>query len=79
MDLELQDKIIVVTGGSKGIGHAITNLLSDEKAIPFIVSRDKKSILNTVEQIEKKEEMFLCIGRINRPPTRKGGNKKGYF
>ena len=54
MDLELQDKIIVVTGGSKGIGHAITNLLSDEKAIPFIVSRDKKSILNTVEQIEKK-------------------------
>ena len=20
--------------------------------------------------------MFLCIGRINRPPTRKGGNKK---
>ena len=44
MDLELQDKIIV-TGGSKGIGHAITNLLSDEKAIPFIVSRDKKVYL----------------------------------
>ena len=54
MDLNLQDKIIIVTGGSKGIGHAITNLLAEEKAIPFIVSRDEKTILETIEKIEKK-------------------------
>ena len=54
MDLNLQDKIIIVTGGSKGIGHAITNLLAEEKAIPFIVSRDEKTIQETVGKIEKK-------------------------
>ena len=54
MDLNLQDKIIIVTGGSKGIGHAITNLLAEEKAIPFIVSRDEKTILETIGKIKKK-------------------------
>ena len=54
MDLNLQDKIIIVTGGSKGIGHAITNLLAEEKAIPFIVSRDEKTIQETIEKIEKR-------------------------
>ena len=54
MNLLLQDKVVIVTGGSKGIGHAITHVLADEGAIPFIVSRDEKSILKTVEVIEKK-------------------------
>jgi L-fucose dehydrogenase len=54
MNLKLQDKVILVTGGSKGIGQAITKLLAEEKAIPFIVSRDEESILETVQQIEKK-------------------------
>ena len=54
MDLNLEEKIIIVTGGSKGIGHAITNLLAEEKAIPFIVSRDEKTIQKTIEKIEKK-------------------------
>lgn len=54
MNLLLQDKVVIVTGGSKGIGHAITHVLSDEGAIPFIVSRDEKSILETVEEIDKK-------------------------
>ena len=80
MDLNLQDKIIIVTGGSKGIGHAITNLLAEEKAIPFIVSRDEKTILETIEKIEKKGgQVFLCTGRTNRSPTRKGSSGKGHF
>jgi len=54
MNLNLQDKVIVVTGGSKGIGQAITKLLAEEGATPFIVSRDEKSILETVQQVEKK-------------------------
>ncbi len=54
MNLQLQNKVIIVTGGSKGIGHAITHVLADEGAIPFIVSRDEKSVLKTVQQIQKK-------------------------
>jgi L-fucose dehydrogenase len=54
MDLMLQEKIILVTGGSKGIGHAISHVLAADGAIPFIVSRDEKSILQTKEEIEKK-------------------------
>ena len=54
MNLLLQNKVIIVTGGSKGIGHAITHVLADEGAIPFIVSRDEKSILETVEEVQKK-------------------------
>ncbi len=54
MNLLLQNKVIIVTGGSKGIGHAITHVLADEGAIPFIVSRDEKSILETVEEVQEK-------------------------
>ncbi|MDB2314493.1 SDR family oxidoreductase [Flavobacteriaceae bacterium] len=54
MNLSLEDKVIIVTGGSKGIGHAISHVLVDEGAIPFIVSRNEKTILETVEEIQKK-------------------------
>jgi len=40
MDLQLKDKVVVITGGAKGIGGAITRLLSNEGAIPIIVDRD---------------------------------------
>ena len=34
MKLNLKDKIIIVTGGSKGIGGGIVNLLAKEGAFP---------------------------------------------
>jgi L-fucose dehydrogenase len=34
MDLGLKDKVIIVTGGSKGIGAGIVSLLAKEGAIP---------------------------------------------
>jgi L-fucose dehydrogenase len=39
MDLCLRDKVIVVTGGAKGIGLGIAQLLAAEGAIPVIVGR----------------------------------------
>ena len=40
MDLHLQDKVVVVTGGAKGIGEAIVRACASEGAIPVIVGRD---------------------------------------
>jgi len=53
MDLQLKDKVIIVTGGSKGIGHGISVLLAAEGAIPVIIGRDNKSMLAVVTDIEK--------------------------
>lgn len=40
MDLELNNKVILITGGAKGIGAAICRTLSAEGAIPVIVDKD---------------------------------------
>ena len=40
MNLGLKDKIIIVTGGAKGIGAGITKALAAEGAVPVVVGRD---------------------------------------
>jgi len=40
MNLNLKDKVIIVTGGAKGIGAGITKSLAAESAIPVVVGRD---------------------------------------
>src|SRR5580658_5742928 len=43
MDLQLKDKVIVVTGGAKGIGAAIVHACVVEGAIPVIIDRDAET------------------------------------
>ena len=40
MDLRLDEKVVIVTGGAKGIGEAVCVTLAGEGAIPVIVDRD---------------------------------------
>jgi L-fucose dehydrogenase len=40
MDLQLKDKVVIVTGGAKGIGAAIVQTCAAEGAVPVIVGRD---------------------------------------
>jgi len=40
MDLQLKNKVIIVTGGAKGIGAAIVRACATEGAIPVVVGRD---------------------------------------
>jgi L-fucose dehydrogenase len=52
MDLQLTDKVIIVTGGAKGIGQGIVNLLASEGAIPVIVGRNEEDNLKTMKAVE---------------------------
>lgn len=42
MDLHLQEKVILISGGAKGIGGAIAKGLIDEGAIPVIIDPSEK-------------------------------------
>jgi len=50
MELQLKDKVIIVTGGAKGIGEGIVKVLAGEGAIPVIIGRNaadnKKTLLD---------------------------------
>jgi L-fucose dehydrogenase len=52
MDLGLKDKVIIVTGGAKGIGEGIAKLLASEGADVVIVGRNEADNLKTVQAIE---------------------------
>lgn len=53
MDLQLIDKVIIVSGGAKGIGEGIVRLLANEGAIPAIVGRNEEDNLKTLKAVEK--------------------------
>jgi L-fucose dehydrogenase len=43
MNLELHDKVVLITGGAKGIGAATARALAQEGAVPVIVDRDAEA------------------------------------
>ena len=43
MNLHLKDKVILVTGGAKGIGEAIVRLLVEEGAVAVILDQDREA------------------------------------
>ncbi len=52
MNLNLSNKVIIVTGGAKGIGEGISKVLASEGAIPVIIGRSESDNLKTVAEIE---------------------------
>lgn len=68
MDLGLRDKVIIVTGGAKGIGQAISEVLAKENAIPFIVGRNEADNLKTVSGIQSQGgRAFQVQAELTRP------------
>ena len=53
MDLELQGKIIIVSGGARGIGEGITQLLATEGAVPIIIGRTEENNIALVKTIQQ--------------------------
>jgi L-fucose dehydrogenase len=54
MDLGLKDKVIIVTGGAKGIGEGIVQVLAAEGAIPVVVGRNEADNVKVVEDLAAK-------------------------
>ena len=52
MNLNLKNKIIIVTGGAKGIGLGICKVLAAEGAIPVIIGRREDDNTKAVREIE---------------------------
>lgn len=51
MNLQLQSRVILVTGGASGISEAIVQSLAAEKAIPCILGDDKENGKRLTEQL----------------------------
>lgn len=52
MNLDLKDKIIIVSGGAKGIGEGIVKVLAAEGGLPVIIGRNEADNLKTVAAVE---------------------------
>ena len=52
MDLELKGKLIIVSGGAKGIGEGIVKVLAGEGATPVIIGRNEEDNINTINAIK---------------------------
>lgn len=65
MDLELKDKVIIVTGGAKGIGEGIVEVLAQEGAVPAIVGRNEADNNAALKKIGGKG--FQVVAELTRP------------
>jgi L-fucose dehydrogenase len=60
MNLDLKNKVIIVTGGAKGIGLGICKVLASEGAIPFIIGRSEEDNWTAVQEIEAAGGIAKC-------------------
>jgi len=68
MNLNLNGKVILVTGGSKGIGLGIVESLIKEKAIPFIIGRDEESIKKVVNKYKSQDyNISYSVAELSKP------------
>jgi NAD(P)-dependent dehydrogenase (short-subunit alcohol dehydrogenase family) len=53
MDLQLRDKVVLITGGAQGIGAAIARGCARERAIPVFVDQDDNIGKELVSELQQ--------------------------
>lgn len=65
MNLNLKGRVIIVTGGAKGIGEGIVKALAQEEAIPVIIGRNEADNKKTLDEIGGKG--FQVSAELSKP------------
>ncbi|MEO7121453.1 MAG: SDR family oxidoreductase [Ginsengibacter sp.] len=77
MDLQLKDKVIIVTGGAKGIGEGIIKVLAREGAITVIVGRNENDNLKLVNELSSDTvEIFQLVAELSNPEENENAVKE---
>lgn len=68
MDLQLKEKVVVITGGGQGIGAAIAEACAQEGAIAAVVNRDLEDAHRLVERLRGQGSRAELIAMELRTP-----------
>lgn len=79
MDLQLKDKVILVTGGAKGIGAAICRAAVQEGAIPVIVDRDEGAGARLLSELGDTKARFIAADLCQPENCRLAVNQAAEF
>lgn len=73
MDLNIKEKVVIITGGSKGIGEGITRCIADEGGIPVMAGRSKEEGRNLVAELKSqgKESHFIAVELASKEDCKK--------
>lgn len=70
MDLQLKDKVVVISGGAEGIGAAISEACVAEGVIPVIVTRDSELVQAFAKRLRNAGAGFeLIIAELHGPES----------
>lgn len=61
MNLQLRDKVVLISGGAKGIGAAVARASVDEGGIPVIVDRDAEAGQKLRDELSQRTPSCLFI------------------
>jgi L-fucose dehydrogenase len=63
MDLEIKNKVMIVTGGASGIGAAITRRLAIEEAIPVVIDKNEEAGKKLIKELHANDQKAILIIR----------------